>query len=338
MKVFISYCRDDKNTAEKLYNDLKKNDLTPWIDIHDILAGENWKIAIKKAIKDSTYFIALLSSTSLSKKGFVQSELKEALEISKELPENSIFFIPVRIDECEPQDERLKKINYADLFPSYETGLDKLLKTLLFGKEKKEIVFHREQDEANEHLEKIIKEDRPKKAYLLEYSTNTIQRLLKSLGRSGTEIFLLIQHPEIAEQMAGDFQKEKICKEMENLFFKTLVDIPNMDITIRCYKQTASMRGRKFGNIINMGWYTYDIRDEINEKKQIWGHNNPMMTLKRDSKEGKIFEEAFDKIFKNLWEKGCFLKDVCSDCKKMRECTKKADERLNRVSLKKLEL
>ncbi len=92
MKVFISYAREDIETARKLYHDLKRAGITPWMDKEDILIGENWKIAIRQAIKESSYFIALLSSNSLSKQGYVQKELKMALNILAEMPVSGIFF------------------------------------------------------------------------------------------------------------------------------------------------------------------------------------------------------------------------------------------------------
>ena len=72
----------------------------------------------------------MLSSKALSKEGFVQKELKTALEILDYLPSGRAFVIPARIDDCEPADEKLQDIHWADLFPSYEDGLSKILKAL----------------------------------------------------------------------------------------------------------------------------------------------------------------------------------------------------------------
>jgi len=72
----------------------------------------------------------LLSSKALSKQGFVHKELKTALDFLDLLPSGSIFVIPVRVDECEPADEKLQDIHWADLFPSYEIGLKDILRVL----------------------------------------------------------------------------------------------------------------------------------------------------------------------------------------------------------------
>ncbi|MDM8550084.1 TIR domain-containing protein [Desulfobacterales bacterium HSG2] len=129
-KVFVSYAREDVGTAGRLYDDLRHAGVTPWMDKKDILPGQNWKVHITKAIWDSKYFIVLLSSGSLSKRGFVQKELRMALDILDEFPDEDIFIIPVRLDECEPSDERLKNIRWTDLFPSYDEGLSEILRVL----------------------------------------------------------------------------------------------------------------------------------------------------------------------------------------------------------------
>ncbi|MEZ4526802.1 MAG: toll/interleukin-1 receptor domain-containing protein [Desulfobacterales bacterium] len=122
LKVFISYAREDIATARRLYEDLKMAGIVPWMDKIDLLPGQNWKFHITKAIRESSYFIALLSSKSLSKRGFVQKELKLALDILGEFSDEDVFLIPARLDDCQPEDEKLKYLNWADLFPSYEAS------------------------------------------------------------------------------------------------------------------------------------------------------------------------------------------------------------------------
>lgn len=129
-KVFISYAREDQEVAERIYRDLSKSGVQVWIDSHSLLPGQNWKLEIEKAIQESNYFLALLSSNSLSKRGYVQKELRKALNVLDEFPDTEIFLIPVRLDNCEPSHPRLAHIHRVDLFPLYEDGFSKILKVL----------------------------------------------------------------------------------------------------------------------------------------------------------------------------------------------------------------
>ena len=110
LSIFISYAREDIEAAKRLYGDLQKKGLYPWFDQKSILAGEKWEITIKNAIKDCRYFVALLSSNSVAKRGFVNKELTQALEVLNEYPEPEIYIIPVRLDDCTPTHEKLKEL------------------------------------------------------------------------------------------------------------------------------------------------------------------------------------------------------------------------------------
>ena len=77
-KIFISYAREDKAHARRLYEDLRKLGLDPWIDFENLTPGRKWKNEIQQAIAEASYFLAILSSKSISKIGFVQREWKIA--------------------------------------------------------------------------------------------------------------------------------------------------------------------------------------------------------------------------------------------------------------------
>jgi len=128
-KVFISYAIEDSQIAERLYDDLKKAGVELWFDRKNLMPGQDWKIEIKRAIQESTIFLALISSNTISKRGFTQKELKNALDIVDEMPEGNIFIIPVRVDDCQV-DVRLQNYQWLDLFPSYSEGLRKLIEIL----------------------------------------------------------------------------------------------------------------------------------------------------------------------------------------------------------------
>lgn len=129
-RIFISYTRKDKEAAIRFYNELRSVGLDPWIDIDCLRPGENWKNAIKQAIRGSQYFLALISTNSVDKRGYVQKEINEALEVLDEFPDDNIFLIPVRLDECEPSQGRLNDLHRVDMFPNWGNGFAKILSVL----------------------------------------------------------------------------------------------------------------------------------------------------------------------------------------------------------------
>lgn len=124
--IFISYAHEDEAPARRLYEDLKRAGAKPWLDKENLLPGQEWKMAIESAIEQSDYFIALLSSRSVNKRGYVQKELRQALDVLSMIPPGTIYVIPVRIDACEPTHLRLRDLNWVDLFPSWETAINKI--------------------------------------------------------------------------------------------------------------------------------------------------------------------------------------------------------------------
>ena len=94
--MFISYAREDFNAASRFYNQLRAAGLNPWLDKVSILPGQNWDKEIRNAIKNSRYFLSLNSLSSVQKIGFVQKELKNALERQEYFPESAVYLIPIR--------------------------------------------------------------------------------------------------------------------------------------------------------------------------------------------------------------------------------------------------
>jgi hypothetical protein len=135
-KVFISYGKEDVGSAKRLYHDLKASGFDPWLDTESLIGGQNWSSAISSAIRDARFFIALLSTTSVNRKGFVNHEISEALDVLKEYPESDIYLIPVQLCDCEPNHESLKKLQWIKLFPEWDEGLRDILKALGYLKDK----------------------------------------------------------------------------------------------------------------------------------------------------------------------------------------------------------
>ncbi len=125
-QVFISYAKEDKEFAEKLHNDLQKKGISVWWDKKRLLAGQDWQVMIRKAIKNSHYFLSLISSNSINKKkGYAQKELKIALELYEE---SEIEIIPVILDDSKLTDSRINKFQWVALGSSYNEGVNKILR------------------------------------------------------------------------------------------------------------------------------------------------------------------------------------------------------------------
>jgi len=129
-RIFLSYARKDVGLVNDLYDRLKQAGFSPWQDSKDILPGELWKDALIRAIREAPFFLACLSNNSVNKRGMIQEEIKEALQMWRQKLDDDIYFIPVRLEECQVP-EVLAKFQWVDLFD--EGGFNKLLRALRQG-------------------------------------------------------------------------------------------------------------------------------------------------------------------------------------------------------------
>lgn len=129
-QIFLSYARVDAQKVEALYERLSESGFKPWIDRRDILPGEIWKNAIKKAIRSSDFVLICLSTSSVEKRGMIQKEIREALAIWEEKLEDDIYLIPVRLEICDVP-ESLTRFQYVDWFE--DGGLEQIVRAMKEG-------------------------------------------------------------------------------------------------------------------------------------------------------------------------------------------------------------
>lgn len=131
--IFLAHASEDKVRVRELYNKLKKNGLEPWLDEEDLLPGDKWNDKIQEAIKNARFFMACLSKHSVSKNGYIQKELRLALNELEQKSSDVIYFIPALIDDVELPNITVGTISLRDyqavkIFD--DIGLNKLINHL----------------------------------------------------------------------------------------------------------------------------------------------------------------------------------------------------------------
>src|SRR5688572_8687107 len=100
LKVFLCHASADKPKVRELYRTLKRRGVQPWLDAENLIPGQNWEVEIPKALLSSDAIIICLTPNSVDKEGYVQKEIKFALDKALEMPEGRIFLIPAKLEEC----------------------------------------------------------------------------------------------------------------------------------------------------------------------------------------------------------------------------------------------
>lgn len=132
LRVFLCHASQDKPVVRELYQRLNAEGwIVPWLDEENLLPGQDWDMEIEKAVEVADVVLVCVSSRSVTKEGYIQREIKFALDIALEKPEGTIFIIPLRLDDCDVP-RRLRSWQYVDYFPSEKrkASFQRLLQSL----------------------------------------------------------------------------------------------------------------------------------------------------------------------------------------------------------------
>ena len=129
LKVFLCHSKEDKPKVRELYRQLVADGFDAWLDEENLLPGQDWDLEIRKAVRESDVVVICLSNRSVTKTGYVQREIRFALDIADEQPEGAIFLIPAKLEECQVP-SRLSKWQWVNLFES--VGYEKLKRSLTY--------------------------------------------------------------------------------------------------------------------------------------------------------------------------------------------------------------
>ncbi len=115
LRVFLCHASEDKPEVRKLRKKLESLGIEAWLDEENILPGEEWEEAIRFGLRNSDAIMIVLSQKSVKKIGYVQREIRTALNLADERPPGHLYIIPLRLEECALPDT-LSKYQMADLF------------------------------------------------------------------------------------------------------------------------------------------------------------------------------------------------------------------------------
>jgi hypothetical protein len=128
ISVFLCHSSKDKPAVRELYRKLSLNGAQPWLDEEDLLPGQEWEIEIPKAVRGADAVVVCLSKNAVTKAGYFHKEIAFALDVLAMQPENTIYLIPVKLEDCEVPD-RLKHIHHVSI--TSDKGYEKLVTSLV---------------------------------------------------------------------------------------------------------------------------------------------------------------------------------------------------------------
>jgi hypothetical protein len=131
LKVFLSHSPNDEAAARELYDRLNDEGwMDVWLAEDKLLAGYDWNLETEKAVDAAELAIVCISKSSTTQQGLVQKELRLIWDAAQNMPQGTIFIIPLKLEECEPP-YLLHSLRFADYFEKdREKGYQRLLVSL----------------------------------------------------------------------------------------------------------------------------------------------------------------------------------------------------------------
>src|SRR5262249_13165241 len=111
LKVFISYSRKDSaDFADELLARLKVAGFAPFLDLHDITAGEDWEVRLGGLIEQSDTVVFVVSPEAVKSERCVW-EVDQTIELSKRLL--PVIYKPVPEHDIPKKLSRLQFVRFA---------------------------------------------------------------------------------------------------------------------------------------------------------------------------------------------------------------------------------
>lgn len=131
-RIFLAHVTEDQAKAQQLYDQLEAEGFLPWMDAVDLMPVQNWRCDIPRDVKNAAICLTCFSKRSVANKEYVQQKFRHALWAYADVPPNTIYLIPIRLDDCEVPDLRLpelkldlRNLHWVDLFEP--DGFDRLV-------------------------------------------------------------------------------------------------------------------------------------------------------------------------------------------------------------------
>jgi hypothetical protein len=98
-RVFIIYARRDAEAAKSVSDLLQRHGFSPWLDLEQLIPGQDWQAEVSRAMMDSEAAVVLLSR-DLNSDSRANAQLRAARRVLTAREKDVFPLVPVKLDEC----------------------------------------------------------------------------------------------------------------------------------------------------------------------------------------------------------------------------------------------
>ena len=164
------------------------------------------------------------------------------------------------------------------------------------------VAVFRTEEAARKRQVEFIDQRKPRSVRICGYSGATIKDILQSIADSPSveSVQILLCHPDRLTEWQRVTRFVPALSDLRLTF--PIATAKRVGLTVRCYSEDASLRGRNYGGqLVAVGWYTHDRKDLTVDETQIWGDRNALVVADCTDTAGAALRDMFDEVFDNLW-------------------------------------
>ena len=132
--VFISYLRENSTAADRIAAGLRAAGVDVWIDRDSLAPAQDWRYAIRRAIREGAFFVACFSAAYADRdRTYMNEELRLAVNELRMMAPGRQWFIPALLEPCEVPEllvdavTSLKDLQYLDFTHDWNAAMAKLI-------------------------------------------------------------------------------------------------------------------------------------------------------------------------------------------------------------------
>lgn len=99
MRVFLGYASEHLEVARRVLEILRKDGDFVWFDKESLIGGDRWDVERHVAQREAHLVVHLCSIEIIQRPGVVNREIRDSLDIDRDRPFGTTYFVPVKIGE-----------------------------------------------------------------------------------------------------------------------------------------------------------------------------------------------------------------------------------------------
>lgn len=138
--IILCHAFEDKKVVRRVYDALLVSGFEVWMDAASVFGEQEREPEIVHWLEQAACMLVFLSKNSVRKVGATHHEFGQLIDTWKDMPEGTVYTIPVRINDCEIP-SLLSRLDPIDLFD--DQGLEHVIYCLHKGAAKRGASGHR---------------------------------------------------------------------------------------------------------------------------------------------------------------------------------------------------